>query len=156
MILTCSFSLVSCGPLCDSVVIDQLARRFGRFQFFVVRGAAMPVLCTASRHCIRVEGGTVVGMASGAAGTAGSGRSSCHQEPVPCHLLAPLASLSVVSPSVMAPRGSGLLSYQRGSLRGLRAPLSGKIQQQSADQIGTCSSWTSQTGEWGFSLAKPG
>lgn len=62
-------------------------------------------------------------MASGDSGTAGSRCSSCHQEPVSCRLLALLASFSVVSPSVMAPRGSGLLSYQLDSLRGLRAPL---------------------------------
>lgn len=66
----------------------------------------------------------------------------CHQEPVSCHLLALLSSMlvlfSVVSPQVVAPRGSGLLSNQLGSPRGLRAPLLGKFWEQSMDQVRAC------------------
>lgn len=49
-----------------------------------------------------------------------------------------LALFSVVSPQVVAPRGSGLLSNQLGSPRGLRAPLLGKFWQQSMDQVRVC------------------
>lgn len=84
----------------------------------------------------------------------------CHQEPVSCHLLALLSSMlalfSVVSPQVVAPSGSGLISYQLGSPRGLRAPLLESSGSSQWTRLGRVFILNKSNGEMGFLTGQTG